>query len=110
MYHEFQTKAQTFEQKQQNKAQQIQHNHSLVETYPIIQHTDVRLNTCKTEPFTNSTRDTNYAEFKKTIKFSHPVMDDFIPKSPEIYNYFYIEQTEIIGIPSSQTTPPLETI
>ena len=29
-----------------------------------------------------------------TIKFSLPAFDDCVPKSPEIYNYFYKEQTE----------------
>ena len=97
-YHEFQTKERPLEQIQQNKIQQFKRNHSLVETYPIIQHTDVAINSNKTEPFTLSTQDTNYAELINLIKFSLPAMYDFIPKSPKIYNYFYSEQTEIIDI------------
>ena len=46
-YHEFKTKAQPLEQLQQNKTQQFKQNHSLLENYPIVQHTDVTLNTKK---------------------------------------------------------------
>ena len=66
----------------------------MLETYPIVQQTDVTLNTNKTEQFTQFTQKANYAELINTIKFSLPTLDDFIPKSPEIYNYFYTEQTE----------------
>ena len=49
----------------------------------------------KTEPLTQSNNDTNYAELINSMKFSLPAMDDFLPKSPIIYNYFYEAQTEI---------------
>ena len=67
----------------------------MLETYPIVQHTDVTLNTNRTEPFKQSNQTANYAELINTVKFALPAQDDFIPKSPEIYNYFYSEQTEI---------------
>ena len=51
-YREFKTKAQTLQQLQQNKTQQFQHNHLWLETYPIVQSTDVTLNTNKTSPTT----------------------------------------------------------
>ena len=63
--------------------------------YPIIQHTDVTLNTNKTEPYTQNYQGPNYAEIINTIKFSLSAMDNFIPKSPGIYNFFYDEHTEI---------------
>ena len=96
MYHEFQTKAQPLEYIHQHKKQQFKHNHLLPETYLIIQHTDVTLNTKKTGPFTQSNQNANYAELINTKKFSFPAMDDFIPKSLKLYNYFYSEQTELI--------------
>ena len=95
-YHEFRTKAQPFEQLQQNKVQQIKQNHSLFEPCPSLHHTDVTLITNKTEPITPSSQNASYAELINTIKFSLPALVDFIHKSPEIYNYFYTEQTEII--------------
>ena len=98
-YREFKTKAQTLQQLQQNKTHQFQHNHLLLETYPIVQSTDVTLNTNKTEPLTQSTKNANYTELKNTINFSLPALDDFIPISPEIYNYFYNDQTEITYTP-----------
>ena len=49
----------------------------------------------KTEPFRQSNHDANYAELINSFKFSLPEMDNFIPKSPTIHNYFYEEQTEI---------------
>ena len=79
----------------QQKLQQIKNNYSLPEFYPIIQHTDVTLNTNKTENFTQFNHDANYAELLNSMKFSLPAMDDFIPKSPTLYNNFYEEQTEI---------------
>ena len=94
-YNEFRNKAQTLEQIHQSKIQQFKHNQLLLETYPIIQHPDVTLNTNKTEPFTQPTEYTNYAELKNTMKFSLPTMNDFIPKSPELYNFFYSGQTEL---------------
>ena len=79
----------------QHKIQHLKTYHSHPEVYPIIQHTDVTLKTNKTLPFTQTNHDANYAELINTIKFSLPAMDDFIPKSPVIYNYFYNEQTEL---------------
>ena len=58
-------------------------------------HTDVTFNTKKTEPFTLFNHDANYAELINSIKLSLPAMDDFIPKSLSLYNYFYGEQIEI---------------
>ena len=49
-----------------------------------------------TEPFTTDTQNANYAELTKGIQLRLPAIDDFIPKSPEIYNYFYEGQTEIV--------------
>ena len=77
------------------KQQQFKNNYSLPEKYSIIQYTDVTLNTNKTEPFIQSNHDANYAELINSTKFSLPAMEDFIPKSPTLYNYFYKEQTEI---------------
>ena len=77
------------------KLQHLENNYSSPENYPIIQHADVTLNMNKTEPFTRFNNDTNHAELINSIKFSLPLMDDFIPKSPTIYNYFYEEQIEI---------------
>ena len=34
-------------------------------------------------------------ELINTIKFSLPALDDLIPKSQELYNYFCTEKTEI---------------
>ena len=79
----------------QQKQLQFKNNYSIPENYPIIQHTDVTLNTNKTGPFIQSNHDANYAELINSIEFSLPAMDDFIPKSPLLYNYFYREQTEI---------------
>ena len=77
------------------KLQQFKNNYSLLEIYSIIQHTDVTLNTNKTELFTQSNHNANYAELINSIKFSLPAMDDSIPKFPTLYNYFYEEKTEI---------------
>ena len=74
-----------------NKNKQFKNNYSTPENYPIIQHTDVTLNTYKTEPFIQSNHNAKYAELMDSIKFSLPAMDDFIPKSPTLYNYFYEE-------------------
>ena len=74
---EFQAKGQPLDQIQQNKLQQFKHNHSLVETYPIIQHTDVTLNTNATQPFTQSNQDTNFAVLMNIKKFLLPAMNDF---------------------------------
>ena len=59
-YHEFKTMAQSLEQLQQNKTQHFEQDHSLLDTYPIVQHTDVTLNTNKIEPFTQSNQAANY--------------------------------------------------
>ena len=75
-YQEIKTKAQPFEQLQQNKKQEFKQNHSLLETYPIIQHTDVNLNSNKTGSFTKSTQNANYSELINTIKFSLPALDN----------------------------------
>ena len=66
-YHEFKTKAQPLEQWQWNKIQQFKLSHSLLETYPIVQNTDVTRNTSKTEPFTQSNQIANFAELINTI-------------------------------------------
>ena len=92
---EFKNKAQPLENIHQQKIQHFKNNYSSPENYLIIQHTDVTLNTNKTEPFIQSNIDANYAEIINSIKFSLPAMDDFIPKSPTIYKCFYQEQTEI---------------
>ena len=52
-------------------------------------------NTNRTQPFLQTTQDANFAELIKTIKISLPEMDDIIPKSPDLYNYFYSEQTDL---------------
>ena len=77
----------------QQKLQQFKNNYSLPEIYNIIQHRDVTL--IQTEPFTQSNHNANYAELINSLNFSLPAMDDFIPYSPTLYNYFYEEQTEI---------------
>ena len=77
------------------KLQQFKNNYSQLENYHIIQHRDVTLNTNKTEPFIQSNHNANYAELIYSITFPIPAMDEFIPKSPTLYNYFYEEQTEI---------------
>ena len=71
-----------------------------------MQHTDVTLNTNKTNPFSQFNQDANYAELINIIKFSIPATDDFIPKSPTPYNFFYEEQTEIIDMPLYETQQP----
>ena len=88
-HYEFQTKAQTLHNIHQNKI------HSLSKIYPIIQQTDVTLNTNKTEPLKQFSHDANYAELINTVKFLLPAMDDFIPKSPTLYNYFHKENTKL---------------
>ena len=82
-YHEFKTKAQPLKQLQQSKTQ-LKHNRLMLETYPIVQHTDVTLNTNKTEHFRQPTQSANYAELINNNKFALPALNDFIPKSPEI--------------------------
>ena len=79
-HNEFKTRAQPFENLHQQKLQQFKNNYSSPENYPIIQHTNVTLNTNKTETFTQSNHDTNYAELINSFKFSLPAMDDLIPK------------------------------
>ena len=66
-YHEFKTKAQPIENLQQNRTQQFKQNHALLETYSIVQHTDVPLNKNKTVPHTQFTLKANYAELINTI-------------------------------------------
>ena len=83
-YYEFKTKAQLLENMHQQIQQQIKSNNSLPEIYPIIQHTDVTLNTNKTETLTQFNHDANYAELKDSITFSLPATDDFIQKSPTL--------------------------
>ena len=70
----------------QQKLQQFENNYSLPEIFPIIQHTDVTLNTNKTELFTQFNHNANYAELINNIKLLLPAMDDFIPKSPTLHN------------------------
>ena len=94
-HYELKTKAQSLENIHQQKLQQFKNNYSSSENYPIIQHTDVTQNTNKREHFIQSNQDPNYAELVISIKFSLPAMDDFIPKSLILYNYFYEEQTEV---------------
>ena len=94
LYYEFKTKAQPLENMHPQKLQQFKNNSSLPENYPIIQKIDVKLNTNKTENFIRYNHDANYVELINSTKFSLPAMDDFIPKSPNLYNYFYEEQTE----------------
>ena len=93
-HHEFHTKAQPLEHIHQKRNKQTQ-NIFPPKTYPIIQHTDVTLNTNKTEPYLHLKQDPNYAELINTIKFSLPSMDDFIPQSAQIYIFFYTGITEI---------------
>ena len=62
LYHDFHTKAQPLEQIHQHKIQKLTNNNFLSETYPIIQHADVTLNTNKTEPYTSLNQDKNYEE------------------------------------------------
>ena len=68
-YHEFQIKAQPLEHIHQHKIQHLKNNHSLPETYPIIQHTDITINTKKTKPFTLLNQNAKYAELINTINF-----------------------------------------
>ena len=79
----------------QQKLHQFKNNYTFPEILPIIQHTDVTLNTKKKEPFTQFNHDAKYAELINSIKLPLPAMDDFISKSPTLYNYFYEEQIEI---------------
>ena len=79
---------------QQNEIKHLNHNQLPLEFYPIEQHTDVTLNTNKTESLTQPLWNADYGELKNIIKFSLPALDDFVSKSPEIYNYVYNEQTE----------------
>ena len=91
-------KGQPLEHIHQKRNQQVHNTYFPPENYPIIQHTDFTLNTNKTEPYTQLKKDPNYAELINTIKFSLPSMDDFKPKYPRIYNFFYKEKTEIIDV------------
>ena len=97
-YHEFRTKAQPLDHIHQRRNQHFKNNYYPPENYPFIRHTDVTLNTNKTEPYSQFNQDPNYAELISTIKFSLPPMDDFIPKSPQIYKFFYSENTEITDV------------
>ena len=81
-------KVQPLEHVHQHRTQQLKQNQVYSENYPIVQHTDVTLNTNKTEPFTPNKQNGNYAELIKNIKISFPAMDDFVPKSPKTYDYF----------------------
>ena len=94
-YHEYKTKAQPLELVHYHKKQQLKQGNSHLETYPIVKQTDVTLNTNETEPFTPDTQKANDADSINSIKFSLPAMDDFIPKSPEIFSYFFDKQTEV---------------
>ena len=87
-------KAQPLENVHHHRTEMLQQSRPFLENYSIVQHTDVTLNMDKTEPFTLDIQNSNYAELIKSIPFSLPAMDDFIPKSPDIHNYFYQEQTE----------------
>ena len=109
LYNEFQTKAQPSEQIHHNKIQQLKLIHLLLQAYPIIQNTDVTLNTNKTEPFIQFTQVAIDAELINIIKFSLPAMNDFIPKSPELYTYFCSEQTELNDtiLPETQQQDPV---
>ena len=66
-HYEFKTKAQSLENIHQQKLQQFIKKYSLPEIYPTIQHTDVTLSKNKTEPFTQSNHDANFAELKNSI-------------------------------------------
>ena len=55
----------------QQKLQQFKSNYSLLEIYTNIQHTDVTINTNKTEPFTEFNHNANYAELINSIKNFH---------------------------------------
>ena len=57
----------------------------------------------KTEPFTPNTQNSKYGELINNKNFSLPAMDDFIPKSANVYDYFYNKQTEITDIFSQET-------
>ena len=59
----------------------------------MVQHTEVSLNMTKTEFFSPDTQNANYAELINSIKLLLPATNDFIPKSTEMYNYFYDEQS-----------------
>ena len=61
----------------------------------LYNRTEVTLNTNKTETCAQSAQTANYAELVNAIKFLLPAMDDLIPKSPILFNYFYNEQTEL---------------
>ena len=80
---------------QNNQTKQAKPNRTLKETYPIVQHTDVILNTNKKETLTFEPQNANYAELINIIKCLLPAMDNFIPKSPEIYKHFYYQKIEI---------------
>ena len=59
---------------------------------------DVTLKTSKTEPFTQSNQNANYAELLNIVKFSLQAIDYFIPNSPKLYNYFHSDQTKLNDI------------
>ena len=70
-HYELKTKAQPLENMHQQKQQKFKNNYSFPENYPIIQHTDVTLDTNKTEPFIQLSynHDANYAELINSINF-----------------------------------------
>ena len=86
-YNDFYTKAQPLDHVHQGRNKHLQNVYFPPEIYPIIQQTDVTLNTNKTEPYTHFEQDPNYAELKNTIKFPLPPMDDFMPQSAQIYSF-----------------------
>ena len=53
------------------------------------------MNTNETESFNQSNQNANYSELLNTVKFSLTATDDFILKSPKLYNFFYSEQAEL---------------
>ena len=71
-HHEFHNKAQFLEQIHQQKIQHSRTNYLPLETHTLVQHTDVTLNTNKTEPYIPLNQDANYAELIDTIKFDTP--------------------------------------
>ena len=93
LFHGFKTKAQPIKHRQQNKTKHFKQNELSSETYPSVQHTGVTLNTNKTQPFIHPPQNEIYVELINTNKFSLPALDDFVPKYPEVFNYFYNEQT-----------------
>ena len=91
--HEFKNKAQPLGRITHNKTHQMCTSTNPESPYPIIQHAVFTLNINRTEPYTNLSTNANYAELINQINFSLPALDDFIPSSPKIYNYFYHQNT-----------------